>query len=179
VDGAGNLYVAVASGVRRVSPDGIITTVFHDFAGNLAADSRGNLFISSVSCPDDDCRFHIRKLSATGDLSEILDMPEKPIGETCNVPTAVAVDGAGAVFVAQPICNQIGKVGPDGVITIIAGQPQATTVPATSATVDWLPKRHCTTRHHWRLTLPATSTSRMTSTRRSASCVRHGSPFRG
>jgi RHS repeat-associated protein len=89
----GSLYVADAGGrIRRVGPDGIITTV----AGRGTAAG---------------CAF-------SGDGG--------PATAAClNLPTSVVVGPNGTFYIADQINQRIRRVGPDGVITTIAGTGQA------------------------------------------------------
>ena len=162
VDAQGNVFIADTANhrVRRVSPDGIIRTV----AGNgtagisgdgsvatsaqvnypqgLAVDGRGNLFIAE---PFD---HRVRKLSpdgtmvtaaGTGDFGYSGDggMATRAV---LNNPSSVAVDSQGNLFIADTYNNRIREVGPDGIITTVAGRETCCHSgdggPATSAELD-------------------------------------------
>ena len=127
VDGVGNLFIVDSpSRVRKVSPDGIITTVAgngtNGFSGDggpaagalllnpvgVAVDAAGNLFIADSG--------RVRKVSSNGIITSV---------STGDVnysfyPSGVAVDGAGNLFVADN-WNRIFKVSPDGSIATVAG----------------------------------------------------------
>ena len=45
VDTAGNLYIAESNAIRKVSPDGVISTVLVGSGGEIAVDSGGNIYI--------------------------------------------------------------------------------------------------------------------------------------
>ncbi len=94
VDGAGNVYVADEQNrrVRRIAPDGIITT----YAGNGALGSGGD--------------------GGPATAASI----ERPID--------VRTDALGNLFVADNAANRIRRIAPDGIISTIAGsgQPGAT-----------------------------------------------------
>ncbi|MFF8868321.1 SBBP repeat-containing protein, partial [Streptomyces sp. NPDC015139] len=87
VDGAGNLYIADTSNhrVRKVTPNGIITTV----AGNGQAG-----FVSDGS---------------------------PAVATKLYNPYAVAVDGAGNLYIADTSNHRVRKVTPNGIITTVAG----------------------------------------------------------
>lgn len=142
-DAEGNLFVADTGNnrVRKVTPDGIITTVAgtgkHGFRGDggpaveaeisvpaaIAIDREGNLFIA-------DFRNHrIRKVSTAGIMSTIAGngnpkhngdgMPvlESQFGEPCGV----AVDNDGYVYIGDQINNRVRMVTPGGVMYTVAG----------------------------------------------------------
>lgn len=127
-DGVGNLYIADSnSRVRKVSRDGIITTVAgngtNGFSGDggpatsaqllnpvgVTADGAGNLFIAD--------RGSIRKVSPGGIITSVWP---GHVNYRFN-PTGVALDGAGNLFVADS-GNRIFRVSPDGSIATVAGK---------------------------------------------------------
>ncbi|MGH9660854.1 MAG: IPT/TIG domain-containing protein, partial [Bryobacteraceae bacterium] len=117
VDGSGNLFIASpGSGLRRVSPSGIITTVadaegfFGDGPAGVAVDAAGNLFmVGDVG---------VRKVTPSGTVSTVAQLFNA---------LAVAVDGAGNLFVATSNfegsfnSERILKVSPRGTVTTVAG----------------------------------------------------------
>jgi uncharacterized protein (TIGR03437 family) len=142
IDRGGNLFIADPGSdrVRKVSPDGIITTV----AGNgtvgssgdsgratdaqlraptgVAIDTSGNLFIADGGAGS------IRRVSPDGTISTV-------VSSGLSAPSGVAIDDAGNLFVADPgwnfyagdvgyqvCCDQrVVKVSPDRTITAVAG----------------------------------------------------------
>jgi sugar lactone lactonase YvrE len=112
-DGAGNLFVFDVSNqsIRKISPDGIITTVITVGGNNeyVAVDSAGDLFIA---CPANTVHA-ICEVSPDGTIRTVTAQLAYPLG--------VAVSGAGNLFVADAGSNRIRKVAPDGTITTIAG----------------------------------------------------------
>jgi uncharacterized protein (TIGR03437 family) len=125
VDASGNLFIGEGNygRVRKVSPDGTITTVsnIYGFIFGVAVDSQGDLFIADEQCDDDDfsCSQAIQKLSTSGVLSTV-------VGSTTSLcgPIGMAVDRAGNLLIAEPLCNRIRNIAPNGVITTIAGGSQ-------------------------------------------------------
>jgi hypothetical protein len=143
VDAAGNLFIAdFRNGrIRKVSPDGIMTT----FAGNgtccfsgdggpataaqlqapfaLAVDLAGNLFVADIYGS------RIRKISSAGIVSTIAGNGTSgfsgdggpAINAQLNQPAGVAVDGSGNVFIADYINRRIRKISIDGTMTTFAG----------------------------------------------------------
>ncbi len=150
VDRAGNLFIADTSNhrIRRVSPEGIITTVAGNgtrgFSGDggpatsaqlnyppgVAVDGGGNLFIV------DAFNFRIRKVSASGIITTVAGNgtgPDSGDGGPATsarlAPWGLAVDGAGNLFVAEESFIRVGtyaswrvrKVSATGIITTVAG----------------------------------------------------------
>ena len=128
-DLAGNLYIVDGGNqrIRKVSPNGIITTVagngvagfsgdggpatsaslhFNRYTGNCAVDNAGNLYI-----PDTD-NGRVRKVDPSGIITSVVTGLRDPDG--------VAADAAGNLFITDSSNDQILKVGLSGVITTIA-----------------------------------------------------------
>jgi len=162
-DRAGNLFIADSQSqrIRKVSPDGIITTVAGNgapgFSGDggpassaqlqyptrVTTDSAGNLFVVDGSGT------RIRKVSSDGTISTL---PENGAGlDTwdpggCDGPGGgMVADGAGDLFVADSYHNRVLEISPDAAIQTIAGSTCFATGsctsngdggPATSAPVD-------------------------------------------
>jgi hypothetical protein len=144
VDALGNLYIAESTGdrVRMVTPDGTISTVAGNgndgYSGDggpatsaslscpagVAVDSGGNLYIA------DECNNRIRKVTPdgkiatwAGDGSYAYSGDGGPAtAAELAYPSAVAVDSAGNLYIADSNNSVIRKVSPDGTITTIAGQ---------------------------------------------------------
>ncbi len=142
VDAAGNLYIAAGQRVRKVTPDGIITTVAGNgqlgYSGDggpaLAAsfrtlfgvevDSDGNLYIA------DRDNHRIRKVTRDGTVNTFAGTGQRGFSgdngpaanADLNFPTRVFVDGARNVVIAAG--NRVRKVDPQGRITTVAGNGQ-------------------------------------------------------
>lgn len=137
-DANGNLFIADASDhrVRKVAPDGTITTVAGTgaagFSGDegpataaqinhplgLAVDSAGNLFIV------DSRNYRVRRVAADGTITTVFGGSEGgATGSPRYYPSGVAVDRSGSLLIADPFHHRIWKV--TGVATpgLIAGQP--------------------------------------------------------
>lgn len=146
VDGSGNIFFwdAVAMGVRKVNPSGIINTVAGNgslgyyllgsigdggpatsagfgptglFAG-VAVDTSGNLYIS------DPGNKRVRKVDSKGIITTFAgggasDTPATK--QTLGQPTGLAVDSAGNVYVADILFGRIYKVDTSGNIAVVAG----------------------------------------------------------
>ena len=148
VDRFSNLYIADAgnSRVRKVSPDGVITTVAGNgssgYSGDggpatsaqlkapagVAVDASGNLYIADLS------DHRIRKVSASGIITTVAGNgvtgygfgPWGDCGPATSAslagPRGVAVDARGNLYIADTWHYSIRKVSPDGIITTVAGK---------------------------------------------------------
>jgi uncharacterized protein (TIGR03437 family) len=141
--------------IRRVSPSGAITTVagtgHPGFFGDggpavnadlylpvgIAVDRNGNLFVAERG------NHLVRRISASGIITTVAGgaSPEynfyqgssgQFVGDggpatkaTLIGPAGLAVDGAGNLFIADSYNNRVRMVGPDGIITTIAGSGAA------------------------------------------------------
>lgn len=133
VDSAGYVYVADTYNdmIRKISPAGVVTTlagtstpfggssdgtgsvVRFDAPNDVAVDGAGNVYVA------DSDRSVIRKISPAGEVTTIAGTPGNPLarGSTdgtgsaalFNFPTGIAVDGQGAVYVADQYNNTIRK----------------------------------------------------------------------
>jgi sugar lactone lactonase YvrE len=151
VDSHGDVYVADwgDSEIRRVAPDGTITTVAGggtpcwsppgcgdgaaatdaqlSFPNGVAVGPDGSIYIADTG--DDE----IRKVSASGKITRFAgngsSCSQPPncgdSGPATNAqlsgPTAVAVDRSGTVYVADTGDSELRKVSPSGIITRVAG----------------------------------------------------------
>jgi trimeric autotransporter adhesin len=151
VDATGNLYIAdyENSRVRKVSTNGIISTVAGNgqwgTSGDggpaidaqlldpvaLALDSVGDLYITDCDCDEDASGgARIRKVSVgSGTITTVAGTGlagftgdgGQATSALLNHPTAIAVDGAGDLFVADSFNYRIRKVSSGGIITTVAG----------------------------------------------------------
>lgn len=141
VDGSGNLFIAdLGNGrVRKVSPDGIITTMAGggtNYPGDnapaldarlaprgLALDSLGHLFIADA----DNNRIWavgtngIITLRAGNGTNGFSGDAGPATNASLNAPRDVAVDGLGNLFIADSGNNRIREVATNGIITTVAG----------------------------------------------------------
>jgi len=143
VDAAGNLFISDYgnSSVRRVDTNGIITTVagnqISQFSGDggpatnaslfqprgLTFDRAGNLFIADYQ------NSRVRRVDTNGVITTVAGVGfNNNFGDGglafwagVGYPIAVATDAAGDLFVVDNSHLQIRKIGPDGVISTVAG----------------------------------------------------------
>ena len=144
VDGSGNLYIADYDNyrIRKVTPDGTITTVAgtggYGYNGDniaattaeltapngVAVDGPGNIYIA------DGANQRIRKVTPGGTITTVAGTGANGyngdnIAATTaelSYPTGVAVDGAGNFYIADSgAYSRIRKVTPGGTITTVAG----------------------------------------------------------
>ncbi|WP_322402600.1 hypothetical protein [Massilia luteola] len=135
-DAGGNVYVGESSFLRKISPQGIVTTVAGgagtDAAGNprdgvggnasfsgiaaLAIDGNGNLQVLDNS--------RVRVVTPAGAVTSRTLKGDATIAASYAGNDGIAVDQAGNLYVTytQAGCRIL-KVAPDGQVTTLAGQP--------------------------------------------------------
>src|SRR5579863_66128 len=142
-DVAGNLYYvdSVNQVVRRIDTNGVISTVVGNgvqaFSGDggkatsaslafplgIALDSRGNMYVADAN------NNRIRMINASGIISTVAGGPSggfagdggAAVNASLNIPSDVAFDSAGNLYIADAGNNCIREVNSAGVITTIAG----------------------------------------------------------
>jgi hypothetical protein len=143
VDSAGNVYVVDTSNnrIRKVDNSGVITTIAGTgFAGvlgdggpataaqinepvGIALDGKGNIYIADYG------NSKIRKIDASGIITTFAGTGQidysgdggPATSAALNLPTGVAADGSGNVFIADYQNNRIRKVNTAGNISTFAG----------------------------------------------------------
>jgi uncharacterized protein (TIGR03437 family) len=145
LDAAGNLYIRERARVRKVTPQGIISTIAgngtNGYSGDgglatsaqlglgpqkagLATDSSGNLYIADTN------NNRIRKVDTSGKITTVAGNGTLGLGSNGDggqatnaalcVPTGVAVDRTGNLYFGSSICGGVRKVDRSGVITTVA-----------------------------------------------------------
>src|SRR5581483_11332281 len=142
-DATGILYIADSSSsrVRRVTPDGIITTVAGTGVAGYNGDNRpgptaqlnspkglkvgpdGALYIS------DGANHRVRRLAADGTITTVAGTgADTSTGDggpaaaaSLRTPRGLDFDAAGNLYVADGDGNRIRRIAPDGTITTVAG----------------------------------------------------------
>jgi uncharacterized protein (TIGR03437 family) len=161
LDSGGNLYISDTDSnrVRKVTPDGIISTVAGTgtgaFSGDggparqaslnwpwrLALDVVGNLHVADRN------NDRVRRVSATGVITTVAGNGVRGFSgdggaaasASLNQPIGVAADAAGNLYIAEREGNRIRRVSSEGVISTVAGDGTCRFSgdggPATAATV--------------------------------------------
>jgi sugar lactone lactonase YvrE len=135
VDGAENVYVAAGNAVERVTSTGAVFLVAGsltasgsaDGAGaaalfnhptGLATDSSGNIYVA------DSGNNSIRRITPLGIVTTLAGLVQGNadgvgVAAKFNDPTAVAVDSAGNVYVADTGNNELREISPNGTTTTL------------------------------------------------------------
>ena len=140
VDGGGNVYVADTGNhmIRKITSGGVVTTLagcssvtgfvdgtgsgaLFNAPGGLALDGSGNLIVA------DTLNNLIRKVTPAGVVTTLAgainygSFDGTGTNATFNLPSAVAVDGAGNVYVADTYNATIRMIAPGGGVTTLSG----------------------------------------------------------
>lgn len=137
-DGNGNVYVTDATTLRKITPGGNVTTFAgsgmfgsadgtgtaaqFDSPAGAAVDRAGNLYVA------DEGNSTIRTITPAGMVTTLAGTAGQRgsadgtgAAARFNLPSGIAVDGAGNVFVADEGNDTIRKITPAGVVTTFAG----------------------------------------------------------
>jgi sugar lactone lactonase YvrE len=125
VDGAGAVFVADGwnHGIRKISPDGRVATMSPSFvhASGIALDKAGNLFVS------DSGNHTIVEIANDGAVIVLAGQAGQPgnadgVGAAArfNQPKAIAIDPAGAIWVADAGNQALRKITPGGAVTTVS-----------------------------------------------------------
>jgi streptogramin lyase len=140
VDGSGNVYVADSgnSTIRKITPAGAVTTLAGAAGGGsadgtgsaarfnqpngVAVDASGNVYVA------DSVNRTIRKITPAGVVTTLAgtagswgSVDGTGSAARFSLPSGVAVDASGNVYVADRNNSTIRKITPDGVVTTFAG----------------------------------------------------------
>ncbi len=154
IDASGDIYGSNSNAIFKLTPAGVLSlfagsaTVGHiDATGaaaefyliqDLAIDGAGNLYVA------DSKNNRIRKVTPGGVVTTVAGTGAKGNKDgnaaqaTFNLPSGVAVDGSGNIYVADSENNLIRKIDLSGNVTTIAGNGSAGAAngPALSASFD-------------------------------------------
>jgi ribosomal protein S11 len=139
-DDRGNLYFVDYTSVRKIDPSGTITTVAGTgrlgFSGDggpaiearfeandLALDHKGNMYIADTE------NNRIRKVDKDGIIHTVAGTGKEGYSgdggpatkAALNLPTGIALDGEGNLYIACHHNSRVRKVDKDGKITTVAG----------------------------------------------------------
>src|SRR3954451_2625766 len=143
VDAAGNVLVAdLSNRIRKITPDGIVTTVagsgIAGFAGDggpatnaqlnhptgVVVDAAGGILIA------DQHNYRVRRVDTNGTITTVAGTgfdgyglgdggPATQAG--LDLPTTLAIDAQGGVLVAEMGERRVRRIDPDGTISTVAG----------------------------------------------------------
>lgn len=138
-DALGNVYAIDIYAIRKITPDGVVSTLAGvatqsgstDGSGSaalfsnpqgLATDSAGNVYVADTS------NHTIRKITPAGVVSTLAGtagmlgfVDGNSSTARFNNPNDIAVDSAGNIYVAEPANDAIRQIAPDGTVTTVAG----------------------------------------------------------
>ena len=137
VDKSGNVYVADRNLIRKITPNGNVTTLAgsvtsgstdangasasFNLVSAIAVDAAGYLYVS------DNRNHKIRKIAPNGDVTTLAgsgaagSADANGVNASFNYPRGIAVNAAGYVYVADSYNNKIRKIAPNGDVTTLAG----------------------------------------------------------
>ncbi|HUJ44661.1 MAG TPA: NHL repeat-containing protein [Opitutaceae bacterium] len=141
VDAAGNLFVADKGNhtIRKITPDGVVSTIAGKagYSGSadgigevarfnqpfaIAVDTARNLYVA------DTVNLTVRKITPTGAVTTLAGLAgtqgsSDGSGSAARfcIPSGIAVDAGGNVYVADSGNNTIRKITPAGAVTTLAG----------------------------------------------------------
>ncbi len=158
----GSIYIADGSNrVRRVDPDGTIATVagngeqcpYGDPCGDGGPATEARFFnISGIAVSPEgaiyiaDSTYRVRRVGPDGIITTVAGTGESgfdgdggPATEAkFDYPSGVAVDADGSLYIADILNNRVRRVGPNGMVTTVAGGGYAGDgSPATDASLYW------------------------------------------
>ncbi|WP_432127996.1 RICIN domain-containing protein [Streptomyces sp. bgisy082] len=143
VDGAGNLYITDSANnrVRKVTPDGTISTVAGMGSGGFSGDG-GPAVAAKINYPlgvvvdgdgvvyiSDHRNHRVRKVTPDGHISTVAGTGAPgfrgdggpAVSAQLHHPYGLAVDGAGGLYIVDGYNHRIRKVTADGTISTVAG----------------------------------------------------------
>lgn len=139
IDIDGNIYVIDSTRIRKITPEGVVTTLAGSTNGStdgagtdakfgygekgLTIDTSGNIFVA------DSVNHRIRKITPAGIVSTFAGSTEgyaDGIGTAAKFyyPSGIATDVAGNIYVADKVNVRIRKITPEGLVSTLAGYNQ-------------------------------------------------------
>jgi streptogramin lyase len=142
LDGSGNLYVLDGQLIRKISPDGAVSSLagqpngtYGSADGNgtsasfnypmaIVADASGNLYVA------DSQNNEIRKITPAGEVSTLAGSTTAGYADGAgqnarfNLPSALTIDASGNLYVGDFNNRSIRKITPDGIVSSITTPDQ-------------------------------------------------------
>ena len=128
IDNVGNLYVTETSAIRKITPEGLVTTISTASAAGLYTpygiqiDASGTIFIASSG------NNKITKIAANGTITSVAGsafVSGNTDGNGANAsftnPQGIAIDVTGKIYVSDADANNIRKITLTGDVTTFAG----------------------------------------------------------
>ncbi len=144
IDSVDNLYVTDNTKIRKITPEGLVTTIsginkaesrdgdrttasFLQLE-NIAIDNKANIYVTDYAPGKDwtpgkvanSSYYHIRKVTPHGIVTTLQNGNNGPL--TLQYPRGLACDNDGNLYICAVASHCIKKISSDGVITTAAGQ---------------------------------------------------------
>jgi sugar lactone lactonase YvrE len=144
IDSSDNLYITDNTRIRKITPDGTVTTIAGMFKAeskdgdqanasflhleNITIDNNGTIYVTDYA-PGKDWRpgmvsnnsyYFIRKISPQGVVTTIQNGNAGAL--TLQYPKGLACDAAGNLYVCCNASHCVRKITPEGIITTVAGE---------------------------------------------------------
>jgi gliding motility-associated-like protein len=141
VDAAGNVYVADAGNnlIRKITPGGQVSTFAIGFnnPSGLAVDGLGNVYVA-------DTGNNLIKMITPGGVVSVF-AGSGSIGSvngtgttaSFNLPTGIAIDAAGYLYITDEGSDLIRKITPGGLVSVLAGSGSPGSVDGTGAAASF------------------------------------------
>ena len=144
IDSLDNLYVTDNTKIRKITPEGMVTTISGIAKAeskdgdrttasflqleNIAIDNNGNIYVTDYAPGKDwtpgkvanSSYYHIRKITPHGIVTTLQNGNNGPL--TLQYPRGLACDKDGNLYICAVASHCIKKISPDGIITTAAGQ---------------------------------------------------------
>jgi sugar lactone lactonase YvrE len=134
LDRGANLFISEGffAGIRKVSPDGSISTISTVNAGKsdigyveaMTVDSAGNLYVAGSDCNSGDtCYNAIERISQSGAalIMNPFGAGASGVNSSVGFISSLAVDAGGNIFVADLIGQRVVRIDANGTMSTVAG----------------------------------------------------------
>ncbi|MDB5142788.1 MAG: type sorting protein [Mucilaginibacter sp.] len=140
VDGSGNVFISDGKNnkIKKITSAGVVTTIATVTGpAGLRLDGSGNLIVAEQGTSQ------IIQVAPNGTITNIAGSGSAGSANGTgtaaqfNNPNDVTLDGAGNIFVADYLNNEIRKIAPGGIVTVFAGSTAAGYANATGAAAQF------------------------------------------